>query len=176
MRKLILPLSAEQIKSLKAGDQVLLSGKIYTARDAAHKRICENGAPFDLKDACIYYTGPCPAINGYAIGSCGPTTSKRMDAYAPTLYESGVQCVVGKGSVSDEVKKSIIKNSRVYFCATGGLGALLASRVKSAKLIAYEDLLSEAVRELIVEDFPVTVAIDCTGRDIYEEGPKKYVK
>lgn len=181
MKRLNLPLKKEEIEGLKAGDAVLLSGKIYTARDAAHKRLCEaiaagEGLPLELKGACIYYAGPCPTPPGFAVGSCGPTTSKRMDAYAPTLYERGVQCVIGKGQVAPEVKKSIVRNGRVYFCATGGAGALIAQSVKRCKVVAYEELLAEAIHEFWVEDFPAVVAIDAAGADIFEIGPAQYRK
>ncbi len=181
MKELTLPLAQEDISNLKAGDSVSLSGEIYTARDAAHKRLYEaisngNPIPIDLKGAVIYYTGPCPAPPGRPINSCGPTTSKRMNAYAPLLYDKGVKCVIGKGQVSSEVKDAIIRNKCIYFCATGGLGALIALSVISAELIAYEDLLSEAIYKLTVKNMPLTVAIDSTGKDIFEIGPEQYKK
>lgn len=173
MMKLKLPLAAEDIKALKCGDSVLLSGVVHTARDAAHNRMVSEmrqgkKPPFDLQNACIFYTGPCPAKPGQIIGSCGPTTSKRMDSYSPYLYDRGVQCVLGKGPVGAEVKRSVVKNGCVYFVLTGGAGALLARCVKEAGLVAYEDLGTEAVRRLVIEDMPAIVAIDASGRDIFE--------
>ena len=181
MKELTLPLTNKDISLLKAGDSVLLSGEIFTARDAAHKRLFDailanDPLPIDLKDACIYYTGPCPTPPGKLINSCGPTTSKRMNAYAPLLYDRGVKCVIGKGQVSSEVADAIVRNNCVYFCATGGLGALIALCVTSSELIAYEDLLSEAIYKLTVKNLPLTVAIDSNGKDIFQIGPQKYKK
>jgi fumarate hydratase subunit beta len=172
MKKLQLPLKKEEILALKAGEQVLVSGVVYTARDAAHARMVEEmeqgkNPPFDLTDACIFYTGPCPARPGQVIGSCGPTTSKRMDSYAPYLYSRGVRCVLGKGPVGAEVRQSIQKNGCVYFTLTGGAGALLAGCVKEAELVAYPELGTEAVRRLLVEDMPAIVAVDANGGDIF---------
>ena len=169
----------EELQELKYGQTVLLSGVIHTARDAAHARMADTIAkdeplPFDLQKATIFYAGPCPTKPGQVINSCGPTTSKRMDAYAPLLYVRGVQCVLGKGPVAEEVKRSIVKNGCVYFTLTGGTGALLAKCVKKARLIAYEELGAEAIQELTVEDFPATVAVDTVGNDIFIEGPKAY--
>lgn len=163
--KVTLPLTIEKTKSLKAGDRVALSGTIYTARDQAHKRMCADIAnpPFDFKGAVIYYAGPSPAKEGQPIGSVGPTTSYRMDAFAPTLLDAGVLGMIGKGSRDSGVVTSIKKNKGIYFLAGGGFGALLASKVKSAKVIAYDDLGAEAIRELVVEDFPVIVGIDALG-------------
>lgn len=173
------PLQKEEIASLRAGDSVLLSGRIYTGRDAAHKRLCglvESGAelPFDLCNQVIYYAGPCPAKPGDPIGSCGPTTSYRMDAYAPMLCDLGLIGMIGKGQRSDEVVQAICRNGGVYFAATGGAGALIAMSVKSAKVIAFEDLGTEAIRELEVENLPLIVAIDAHGGNLYEEGPRAY--
>lgn len=181
MKEITLPLTNKDISLLKAGDSVLLSGDMYTARDAAHKRLFEainenKPLPIDLSDACIYYTGPCPTPPGKLINSCGPTTSKRMNAYAPLLYDKGVKCVIGKGQVSSEVSDAIIRNNCVYFCATGGLGSLIALCVTSSELIAYEDLLSEAIYKLKVKNMPLTVAIDSNGEDIFQIGPQKYKK
>ena len=173
------PLLAQELETLRAGDSVLLSGTIYTGRDAAHKRLCalvEKGEslPFDPRNQVIYYAGPCPAKPGDAIGSCGPTTSYRMDAYAPTLCDLGLIGMIGKGQRSPAVIDAIRRNGGVYFAATGGAGALIAGSVKSAKVIAFEDLGTEAIRELQVEDLPLIVAIDAAGGNLYEEGPARY--
>ncbi len=172
MKKLTLPLTKEQIKDLHAGDSVTLTGYIYTARDCAHKRLTEMIAagqelPFDLKDAIIYYAGPCPAKPGFASGSCGPTTSARMDAYAPTLLNLGLGGMVGKGEMCEEVTQALVKNCGVYFAAIGGAGALYSKSIKSSELIAFPELLSEAIRKLEVVDFPAVVATDCYGKTIY---------
>lgn len=171
MTRLNLPLSKEQIENLHAGDSVLLTGVIYTARDAAHKRLwalIEKGQelPFSLDHAVIYYAGPCPAKPGHVFGSCGPTTSGRMNAYAPRLFDLGVQCTIGKGPIGNEVIESIKKNRAVYFCATGGAGALISKCVKSAQVVAFEDLGAEAVNKLEVIDFPVIVGVDSCGNNI----------
>ena len=173
------PLVAQELETLRAGDSVLLIGTIYTGRDAAHKRLCaqvEKGEslPFDPRNQVIYYAGPCPAKPGDAIGSCGPTTSYRMDAYAPTLCDLGLIGMIGKGQRSPAVIDAIRRNGGVYFAATGGAGALIAGSVKSAKVIAFEDLGTEAIRELQVEDLPLIVAIDAAGGNLYEEGPARY--
>lgn len=173
------PLKPEEIRELRAGDSVLLSGTIYTGRDAAHKRLCalaEKGEalPFDVRGQVIYYAGPCPAKPGDAIGSCGPTTSYRMDAYAPTLCDLGLIGMIGKGQRSKAVTDAIKRNEGVYFAATGGAGALIASSVRSARVIAFEELGTEAIRELTVENMPLIVAIDMHGGNLYEEGPAKY--
>lgn len=169
----------EKIKSLKAGDTLLLSGTIYTARDAAHKRMVEDyekgiDFPFDIKGQAIYYAGPCPAKPGEVIGSCGPTTSGRMDAYTPLLLDKGLKVMIGKGARSKEVVDAIVRNKCIYLGAIGGAGALIAECIKSAEVIAYEDLGTEAIRKLLVEDFPVTVLVDTSGNDIYEIGQRKY--
>ena len=173
------PLVAQELETLRAGDSVLLSGTIYTGRDAAHKRLCaqvEKGEslPFDPRNQVIYYAGPCPAKPGDAIGSCGPTTSYRMDAYAPTLCDLGLIGMIGKGQRSPAVIDAIRRNGGVYFAATGGAGALIAGSVKAARVIAFEDLGTEAIRELQVEDLPLIVAIDAQGGNLYEEGPARY--
>ena len=175
------PLDREQIAKLHAGDSVLLTGTIYTGRDAAHKRLCalvEQGKelPFDIRNQAIYYAGPCPAKPGDAIGSCGPTTSYRMDAYAPMLCDLGLIGMIGKGQRSEAVCEAIRRNGGVYFAATGGAGALIATSVKAARVIAFDDLGTEAIRELQVEKLPLIVAIDCHGGNLYEEGPAKYRK
>lgn len=172
MKNLTLPLSKEQIYDLRAGDSVSLSGTILTARDCAHKRIfalLENGEPlpFDLKGAFIYYAGPCPAKPGTASGSCGPTTSARMDVFAPKLLDLGLGGMIGKGEMSREVQNAVCRNKAVYFAAIGGAGALYGSAIKKSECIAFADLLSEAVYQLDVENFPLLVAYDCHGGSIY---------
>ena len=174
-RKITLPLTEELAKTLHAGDQVLLTGTIYTSRDAGHKRMCEalakgENIPFDPKDATIYYVGP-----RQVIGSAGPTTSGRMDAYAPTMMSVGARGMIGKGARLPEVVEAMKKYSGVYFGAIGGAGALLAKCIKKAELIAYEDLGAEALRKLYVEDMPVVVIIDSEGNNLYEEGRKAYL-
>lgn len=182
MRKVIhAPLLEQEICSLSAGDSVLLSGTIYTGRDAAHKRLCElvnagKPLPFDINRQVIYYAGPCPAKLGDAIGSCGPTTSYRMDAYAPMLCDLGLIGMIGKGQRSPAVIDAITRNGGVYFAATGGAGALIATCVKSAEVIAFDDLGTEAIRRLEVENLPLIVAIDAHGKNLYELGPEHYRK
>ncbi len=166
------PLQKEDLEKISAGDTVYLSGVLYTGRDAAHKRMVEyveqgKDLPFDLKGAAIYYTGPCPAPPGEVIGSCGPTTSYRMDKFAPTLLDLGLSAMIGKGKRSSEVVDAMVKNHAIYLAATGGAGALLAQCVKSCKIIAFEDLMSEAIRELTVEDIPLLCTIDSRGRSLY---------
>ncbi len=179
-KKLQLPLTCEAARALRAGESCLLSGVIYTARDAAHKRLCELVAqgkelPIDLRDATIYYVGPTPAREGQAIGSAGPTTSYRMDAYAPTLMALGTTGMIGKGKRGGEVIDAMKTHGAVYFGAIGGCGALLSNCIKSAEVVAYEDLGAEAIRRLEVEDFPVVVVIDAAGRDLYETGRRAYL-
>ncbi|MCL2044119.1 MAG: Fe-S-containing hydro-lyase [Treponema sp.] len=173
MKKITTPLSDETIKNLHAGDQVLLSGDIYTGRDAAHKRLIELLAegkpmPFDFRGQAVYYTGPCPAPPGRAIGSVGPTTSQRMDSYAPRLIQEGLRIMIGKGNRSKQVIEPIREFSGVYFAAIGGAGALMALCVDRAEIVAFNDLGPEAIYRLTVRDMPLTVAIDCTGSNIYE--------
>ncbi len=173
------PLSDEDVSKLEAGDIVYLSGTIYTARDAAHKRLVdliEKGEelPFDLKGSVIYFVGPTPPKPGEPIGSAGPTTSYRMDSYSPILIKHGQKGMIGKGKRSQEVKDACKEHKAVYFGATGGAGALIAKAIKKAKVIAYEELGPEAVRELEVENFPVTVINDTKGNDLYEMGRAKY--
>jgi len=173
------PLDEETIKSLKAGDQVLITGVIYTARDAAHKRLVEaldkgEKLPFDLTNQTVYYMGPSPAKPGQAIGSAGPTTSGRMDSYAPRLMAAGLKGMIGKGNRSQAVKDAIQKYKAVYFAAIGGAGALISKSIKKAEVIAYEDLGAEAIRRLEVENFPATVINDIQGADLYEQGKAKY--
>ena len=174
------PLSREDARRLKSGDSVLLTGVIYTARDAAHKRLCELVAqgkelPMDVKDSVIYFVGPTPAREGQAIGSAGPTTSYRMDAYSPTMIAQGQTGMIGKGKRSEEVIAAMKEHGAVYFGAIGGCGALLSKCIKKAEVIAYEDLGAEAIRRLEVEDFPVIVIIDSEGNNLYETGRKAYL-
>ena len=173
------PLDEETIKKLKAGDQVFISGIIYTARDAAHKRLVEaldkgEKLPFDLTNQTVYYMGPSPAKPGQVIGSAGPTTSGRMDSYAPRLMSAGLKGMIGKGNRSPAVKDAIKKYKAVYFAAIGGAGALISKSIKKAEVIAYEDLGAEAIRRLDVKNFPVTVINDIYGSDLYEQGKAKY--
>ena len=175
------PLSRQQARTLKAGDSCLLSGVIYTARDAAHKRLCDLAAqgkdlPLDLKDAVIYFVGPTPARPGEAIGSAGPTTSYRMDAYSPTLIALGQTGMIGKGKRGPEVIDAMKTHGAVYFGAIGGCGALLSQCVKKAEIIAYEDLGAEAIRRLEVDNFPVVVIIDSQGNNLYETGRAGYLE
>lgn len=173
------PLTEEKIKDLKAGDYVYLSGTIYTARDAAHKRMTEGlekgiELPFNMEDQIIYYLGPTPAREGQVIGSAGPTTSSRMDKYTPVLLERGLKGMIGKGKRSNDVISSIKKNTAVYFAAVGGAGALLSKCIKKSEVIAYDDLGTEAIRKLTVENFPVIVVVDCEGNNLYETAIKEY--
>lgn len=172
MKYLTLPLNSKTLKSLKAGDNVLISGTILTARDSAHKRIFEylqarKKVPFELKNAIIYYAGPCPAKPGMASGSCGPTTSARMDSYAPALLDMGLGGMIGKGEMSSEVREALKRCGKVYFAAIGGAGALYGNSIKKSECIAFEDLLSEAIYKLEVENFPAVVAFDSFGGSIY---------
>lgn len=166
---------------LSAGDKIMLSGYIYTSRDAAHKRITEliekgESLPYDLKGAVIYYAGPTGTKEGMAIGSCGPTTSSRMDKFAPDFLDRGLAAMIGKGERNEAVIKAIERNKAVYFCAIGGAGALACKCIKSCEVIAFEDLGCESVKKLYIEDFPLTVAIDCHGGNIFAEGRKKYCR
>lgn len=167
------PLTIEKVTKLKAGDYVYLTGTIYSARDAAHKRMYEamlagDSIPIALRDNIIYYLGPTPEREGQVIGSAGPTTSSRMDKYTPLLLEHGLRAMIGKGKRSKEVIEAMVKNKAVYFAAVGGAGALLSKKIKSSKVIAYDDLGTEAIRELYVEDFPVIVVVDSDGNNLYE--------
>lgn len=179
MKRITTPLTEDKVRQLKAGDSVLITGTVYTARDAAHKRLVEQlqrgeELPFDIKDAVIYYVGPAPAKEGQIIGSAGPTTSYRMDSYTPELLDRGLKGMIGKGRRNQEVITSMGKNTAVYFAAVGGAAALISDRIKSAKVIAYEDLGTEAVRELEVEDFPAIVVIDSERNDLYRSEKEKY--
>jgi fumarate hydratase subunit beta len=178
-KKITLPLTDEILKDLKAGDSLLLTGVIYGARDVAHKRMVEalnqgKRLPFDIRGAAIYYMGPTPARPGRVIGSAGPTTSGRMDAYAPHLIAAGLRGMIGKGSRSQAVKDAMVKYKAVYLGAIGGAGALISQRIRKAEVIAYEDLGTEALRRLEVADFHVTVINDIYGGDLYEEGKARY--
>jgi len=180
-KKLTTPLTAEVVEGLHAGDEVAITGFIYQARDAAHKRLValiEAGEPlpFELEGAVVYYMGPSPAKPGNVIGSAGPTTSGRMDAYAPLLMRHGLKGMIGKGLRTPEVKQAMVDNTAVYFAATGGAGALLAQRIVGNEVVAYPELGAEAVAKLEVKDFPAIVVNDCHGADLYEEGRKKYEK
>ncbi|MFC1928952.1 Fe-S-containing hydro-lyase [Chloroflexota bacterium] len=173
------PVNEETIKELKAGDQVFITGVIYVGRDAAHKRMVEaldqgKPLPFDIKGQTIYYMGPAPAKPGQPIGSAGPTTSGRMDAYSPRLMAGGLKVMIGKGMRSQAVKDAIKKYGAVYLAAIGGAGALISKSIKKSEVIAYEELGAEAVRRLEVENFPATVVNDVHGGDLYEEGKAKY--
>lgn len=175
------PISKEDAKSLKAGDYVYLTGTIYSARDAAHKRMSESLAkgeplPFDIKGNVIYYMGPSPAREGRPIGSAGPTTAGRMDPYTPALLDLGMGGMIGKGKRTQEVVDAIVRNGAVYFAAVGGAGALLSQRIKSSEVIAYDDLGPEAIRKLEIENLPVVVVIDSEGNDLYKTAIAQYKK
>ena len=179
--KIKAPLSREDARKLKAGDSCLISGVIYTARDAAHKRLCALAAegkplPLEIENSIIYFVGPTPAKPGQAIGSAGPTTSYRMDAYSPTLISMGLTGMIGKGKRGPEVVQAMKEHGAVYFGAIGGCGALLSKCIKKAEIVAYEDLGAEAIRKLEVEDFPVVVIIDSEGNNLYETGRQEYLK
>lgn len=174
------PITENDISELKAGDYVYITGTIYTARDAAHKRMYEaiergEELPFDVNGEIIYYLGPTPAREGQVIGSAGPTTSTRMDKYTSVLLEHGLKGMIGKGKRKEEVIESMKKNGAVYFAAVGGAGALLSKCIKESEIIAYEDLGTEAIRKLRVENLPVILVIDSKGRNMYEEGPENYL-
>lgn len=178
-KKITLPITQDDINSLRAGDSVLLTGTILTGRDAAHKRLFElieqgKKLPVDIKGEIIYYVGPAPAKKGYAVGPAGPTSSYRMDKYTPSLLDLGLKGMIGKGARSKEVIDSIVKNKCVYFAAIGGAAALIAKSIKSEELLCYDDLGTEAIRRYTVEDFPCIVAVDCEGNNVYESEPRKY--
>jgi fumarate hydratase subunit beta len=177
--QLTLPLDRSEVAKLRSGDLVSLSGPVFTARDAAHRRLVEaldrgEAPPFPLQGQTIYYVGPCPAPPGRPVGSAGPTTSGRMDRYAPRLLRLGLLGMIGKGKRTEEVRQCIVETGAVYFGATGGAGALIAQCVESAEVVAYEDLGTEAVRRLVVRDFPAVVLIDPTGEDLYRIGRERY--
>lgn len=179
-KRITTPMKDEDVKGLKAGDSVLISGTIYTARDAAHKRLIElvdsgKELPFDIEGSIIYYVGPTPAKPGMVIGSAGPTTSYRMDPYAPKLLDLGLKGMIGKGERNEEVVEAIIRNQGVYFAAIGGAGALIGKSIEEAEIVAYEDLGAEAIRKMEVKDFPVVVVIDSEGNNLYEIGQKQYL-
>lgn len=180
-RRISAPVSPEDRKSLKAGDYVYLTGTIYTARDAAHKRMQEaldegKPLPVELEGNVIYYMGPSPAREGRPIGSAGPTTASRMDKYTPALLDLGLGAMIGKGKRTKAVQEAIVRNGCVYFAAVGGAGALLSQRIKSSQVVAYEDLGTEAIRKLEVEDFLVIVVIDSQGNNLYETAVKEYAE
>lgn len=180
-RHITAPIDKETVKELRAGDYVYLTGIIYTARDAAHKRMYEalergESLPLDVQNNVIYYMGPSPAREGRPIGSAGPTTASRMDKYAPSLLDLGLIGMIGKGKRSEAVKEAIVRNGAVYFAAVGGAGALLAGSIKASEVIAYDDLGTEAIRKLEVENFPVIVVIDSEGNDLYETAVWEYCK
>jgi fumarate hydratase subunit beta len=179
-KRIMTPLTKEMVRELRAGESILLSGYIYTARDAAHKRLVElidenKELPFDIENQVIYYVGPTPAKPGKPIGSAGPTTSYRMDAYSPALIEKGLRGMIGKGLRGETVVEAMKTNGAVYFAAIGGAAALTAKCVKTSELIAYEDLGSEAIRKLYVEDLPLVVVIDSEGNNFYEIGQREYL-
>ncbi|NLO96811.1 MAG: Fe-S-containing hydro-lyase [Peptococcaceae bacterium] len=178
-KRVIMPLTDEQIENLNCGDNVLISGVIYSARDTVHQRLVkllEEGKelPVDLRGQTIYYVGPAPARPGQVCGSAGPTTSSRMDIYTPQLLDFGLKGMIGKGKRSEAVIEAMIRNKAVYFAATGGAAAVIAKSIKAVEMIAYEDLGAEALQKMTVEDFPAVVVIDCKGRNLYESGPRKY--
>lgn len=180
-KRITTPLTEEKVRDLKAGDTVLLSGVIYTGRDAAHKRLVElldkgEQLPIYVKDSVIYYVGPTPAKEGQPIGSAGPTTSYRMDDYTPALLEQGLRGMIGKGLRNEKVVESMKKNKAVYFGAIGGAAALIGKCVKKAEVVTYEDLGAEAIRRLEIEDMPVVVVIDCEGNNLYEQGQRAYLE
>ena len=179
--KVTTPLNEEVISKWRSGDKILISGIIYTGRDAAHKRLVElidkgESLPFDVKGQIIYFVGPTPARPGRAVGSAGPTTSYRMDAYSPRLIEKGLKGMIGKGSRSKEVIEAMMKHKCVYMTAVGGAGALISRCIKSSEIIAYDDLGPEAIRKMEVENLPAIVVNDTSGNDLYQEGIKKYRK
>lgn len=179
VKRITLPITDEDISSLKAGDSVLLSGTLLTGRDAAHKRLFElieqgKELPVDLSGEMIYYVGPAPAKPGYAVGPAGPTSSYRMDKYAPALLDLGLKGMIGKGARSKSVIDSIVKNHGIYMAAIGGAAALIAKSIVAEEIICYDDLGTEAVRRYTVKDFPCIVAVDCKGNNVYESEPPKY--
>lgn len=179
-KHIVVPMSEEMAASLHAGDYIYLTGTIYTARDAAHKRMYEalergESLPLDVKGNVIYYMGPSPAREGRVIGSAGPTTASRMDKYTPALLDMGLKGMIGKGRRNQEVKEAVIRNGAVYFAAVGGAGALLSRAIIASEVIAYDDLGTEAIRKMEVKDFPVIVVMDAQGNDLYETSARQYV-
>jgi len=179
--RLTTPVTKEMLAPLRAGDTVILSGTVYTSRDAAHKRLCElldqgGEPPYPMEGSAVYYVGPTPEREGEVIGAAGPTTSGRMDAYSPRILDLGQKIMIGKGARNREVVDAIIRNGAVYLGAVGGAGAVMAASVESAELVCWEDLGCEAVRRLQVKDFPLTVIIDSQGNNLYELGPEAYLK
>lgn len=173
------PITEDISKELKAGDYVYISGELYVARDAAHKRMIEaldkgESLPINIEDSTIYYMGPSPARKNRPIGSAGPTTASRMDKYAPRLLDLGQKAMIGKGKRSQEVKNAIIRNNAIYFAAVGGAGALLSKCIKKSEIVCYEDLGAEAILKIEVENFPVIVVIDCKGNDLYDSSIKEF--
>jgi fumarate hydratase subunit beta len=180
-KKVMLPLTEEQIENLRSGDNVLISGEIYTARDTVHKRFISllnqgKELPVDLRGQTVYYVGPAPARQGQACGAAGPTTSSRMDRYTPQMLDYGLKGMIGKGRRSEEVGQAMIRNKAVYFAATGGAAAVIAKSIKTVEMVAYEDLGPEALQKMTVEDFPAIVVIDSKGRNLYETGPQKFAE
>ncbi len=180
-KHITLPMSKEEAACLRAGDYVYLTGTVYTARDAAHKRMNEaldrsESLPFEIQDAVIYYMGPSPARAGRPIGSAGPTTASRMDRYTPRLLDLGMRAMIGKGKRSQEVIDAIVRNGAVYFAAVGGAGAILSKCIQSAQVVAYEDLGTEAIRKLVVKEFPVIVVIDSQGTNLYQTAEAQYAR
>jgi fumarate hydratase subunit beta len=178
-KKVTTPLTDDKIKDLQVGDRVSITGVIYTARDAAHKRLVQmhkdgEKLPFDMKGQIIYYVGPCPAKPGHALGPCGPTTSFRMDAYTPAVLELGLKGMIGKGQRAKDVKDSMVKNKAVYFASIGGAAAVIARSVKTAEVVGFEDFGPEAIYKLEVEDFPCIVVTDAQGADLYDIGVQQY--
>lgn len=181
MTEITTPFTQEQADRLRAGDSVLFTGTLFTARDAAHARLCQaleagDPLPFDPRDAVVYYVGPTPARPGHVIGSAGPTTSYRMDAYSPALLGQGLRGMVGKGLRGPAVVEAMRRHHAVYFGAVGGTGALIGRSIKTAEIVAYEDLGTEAIRRLTVEQLPLTVVIDTLGNNLYELGPRRYLE
>lgn len=179
-KPLTVPATAEALSHLRAGDKVLMTGTIYTARDAAHGRIAEaiqqgEEIPFELDNAAIYYVGPTPSQENQVIGAAGPTTSGRMDSYTPTLLHKGLKIMIGKGERNQEVKDAVVENGAVYLAALGGAGALMSQRITSCEVIAWDDLGCEAVRRLTVEEMPLTVVLDTHGGDLYQDGRNQYL-
>ncbi|MCD8123850.1 MAG: Fe-S-containing hydro-lyase [Lachnospiraceae bacterium] len=180
-RHIVTPLTQETARELRAGDVVTISGTVYTARDAAHKRMIETldrgeELPIDVKNTILYYLGPSPAREGRPIGSAGPTTASRMDRYAPRLLDLGLTGMIAKGRRNEEVRQAMMRNGAVYFAAVGGAGALLSKRILESEVVAYEDLGPEAIRKLTVENLPVIVVLDAEGNNLYETAPEKYRK